>query len=109
VSELIGFAVAVVVLLVGFGSVIAAGVPLLTALVGAIVGLACLGLLAAAFTFATVSPTLATMIGVGVGIDYALFLITVTGRTSWTAPTRSRPRGGPPPPAAGPCWSPAAP
>ncbi|MEU6357288.1 MMPL family transporter [Streptomyces sp. NPDC047072] len=76
VSELIGFAVAIVVLLVGFGSVIAAGIPLLTALISAVGGLACLGLLAAAFTFATVSPTLATMIGLGVGIDYALFLIT---------------------------------
>lgn len=76
VSELIGFAVAIVVLLVGFGSVIAAGVPLLTALISVIGGLACLGLLASAFTFATVSPTLATMIGLGVGIDYALFLIT---------------------------------
>ncbi|MET7682544.1 MMPL family transporter [Streptomyces sp. NPDC005423] len=76
VSELIGFAVAVVVLLIGFGSVIAAGLPLLTALLSVVGGLACLGLLAAAFTFATVSPTLATMIGLGVGIDYALFLIT---------------------------------
>ncbi|MFF8969970.1 MMPL family transporter [Streptomyces sp. NPDC014995] len=76
ISELIGFAVAVVVLLVGFGSVIAAGLPLLTALISVIGGLACLGLLAAAFTFATVSPTLATMIGLGVGIDYALFLVT---------------------------------
>ncbi|WP_405814971.1 MMPL family transporter [Streptomyces sp. NBC_01390] len=76
VSELIGFAVAIVVLLVGFGSVLAAGIPLLTALISVIGGLACLGLLAAAFTFATVSPTLATMIGLGVGIDYALFLIT---------------------------------
>ncbi|WP_210593458.1 MMPL family transporter [Streptomyces sp. GESEQ-35] len=76
VSELIGFAVAIVVLLVGFGSVIAAGLPLVSALIGVICGLACLGLLAAAFTFATVSPTLATMIGLGVGIDYALFLIT---------------------------------
>ncbi|MFE0524634.1 MMPL family transporter [Streptomyces sp. NPDC058954] len=76
VSELIGFGVAIVVLLIGFGSVIAAGLPLLTALVGAVGGLACLGLLAAAFEFATVSPTLATMIGLGVGIDYALFLIT---------------------------------
>ncbi|MGW6008108.1 MMPL family transporter [Streptomyces sp. NPDC055210] len=76
VSELIGFAVAIVVLLVGFGSVLAAGIPLLTALISALGGLACLGLLAAAFTFATVSPTLATMIGLGVGIDYALFLIT---------------------------------
>ena len=76
VSELIGFAVAIVVLLIGFGSVIAAGIPLLTALISVIGGLACLGLLAAAFTFATVSPTLATMIGLGVGIDYALFQIT---------------------------------
>ncbi|MFJ1807191.1 MULTISPECIES: MMPL family transporter [unclassified Streptomyces] len=76
ISELIGFAVATVVLLVGFGSVIAAGLPLFTALISVVGGLACLGLLAAAFTFATVSPTLATMIGLGVGIDYALFLIT---------------------------------
>lgn len=76
ISELIGFAVAIVVLLVGFGSVLAAGIPLLTALISVIGGLACLGLLATAFTFATVSPTLATMIGLGVGIDYALFLIT---------------------------------
>ncbi|MFI7410137.1 MMPL family transporter [Streptomyces sp. NPDC049627] len=76
VSELIGFGVAIVVLLVGFGSVIAAGLPLITALISVVGGLACLGLLAIAFTFATVSPTLATMIGLGVGIDYALFLIT---------------------------------
>lgn len=76
VSELIGFGVAIVVLLVGFGSVIAAGLPLLTALISVVGGLACLGLLAAAFTFATVSPTLATMIGLGVGIDYSLFLLT---------------------------------
>ncbi|WP_030323330.1 MMPL family transporter [Streptomyces sp. NRRL B-3229] len=76
ISELIGFAVAIVVLLIGFGSVIAAGIPLVTALISVIGGLACLGLLAAAFTFATVSPTLATMIGLGVGIDYALFQIT---------------------------------
>lgn len=75
-SEAIGFAVAVVVLLIGFGSVIAAGMPLVTALVAVIVGVSCLGLLAALTTFASVSPTLATMIGLGVGIDYALFLIT---------------------------------
>ncbi|MFE0131932.1 MMPL family transporter [Streptomyces sp. NPDC059037] len=75
-SEAIGFGVAIVVLLVGFGSVIAALLPLVTALISVICGLACLGLLAAAFTFATVSPTLATMIGLGVGIDYALFLVT---------------------------------
>ncbi|MFF4656003.1 MMPL family transporter [Streptomyces sp. NPDC001381] len=76
ISELIGFAVAIVVLLIGFGSVFAAGLPLITALISVVGGLAILGLFAAAFTFATVSPTLATMIGLGVGIDYALFLIT---------------------------------
>ncbi|MCL8013337.1 MMPL family transporter [Streptomyces sp. AS02] len=76
ISEAIGFGVAIVVLLIGFGSVIAAGLPLVTALIAVVGGLACLGLLAIAFTFATVSPTLATMIGLGVGIDYALFLLT---------------------------------
>ncbi|MFF7408538.1 MMPL family transporter [Streptomyces lydicus] len=75
-SEVIGFAVAVLVLLTGFGSVLAAVLPLVTALISALCGLAGLGLLAAAFLFATVSPTLATMIGLGVGIDYALFLLT---------------------------------
>ncbi|MFI8964342.1 MMPL family transporter [Streptomyces sp. NPDC053493] len=75
-SEAIGFAVAILVLLIGFGSVVAAVMPLVTALIGAVCGLALLGLMAAAFTFGTVSPTLATMIGLGVGIDYALFLIT---------------------------------
>ncbi|MFD0561446.1 MMPL family transporter [Kitasatospora saccharophila] len=76
VSELIGFGVAVVVLLLGFGSVIAAGLPLVSALLAVVVGLGLLGLLAALTTFATVAPTLATMIGLGVGIDYALFLLT---------------------------------
>ncbi|TXS22665.1 MMPL family transporter, partial [Streptomyces sp. ms191] len=76
VSETIGFAVAIVVLIIGFGSLIAAVLPLVTALVAALCGLSVLGLLAAVWTFATVSPTLATMIGIGVGIDYALFLIT---------------------------------
>lgn len=76
ISEAIGFGVAVVVLLIGFGSVAAAVLPLVSALIAVVGGLACLGLLALAFTFATVSPTLATMIGLGVGIDYALFLLT---------------------------------
>ncbi|MDV5148690.1 MMPL family transporter [Streptomyces sp. SBC-4] len=75
-SEAIGFGVAIIVLIIGFGSLIAAVLPLVTALVAAVCGLAILGLLAAVWTFATVSPTLATMIGIGVGIDYALFLIT---------------------------------
>jgi len=75
-SELIGIVAALVVLLVGFGSVYAAGLPIVTALAGAAGGLGLLGMAAAATTFATVSPTLAIMIGLGVGIDYALFLTT---------------------------------
>jgi putative drug exporter of the RND superfamily len=75
-SELIGIAAALVILLIGFGSVYAAGLPVLSALAGAYAGLGFLGMLAAATTFATVSPTLAIMMGLGVGIDYAVFLST---------------------------------
>ncbi|BCJ32892.1 membrane protein [Actinocatenispora thailandica] len=75
-SEAIGMGVAVVVLLLGFGSVYAAGLPILSALAGVGTGIGVLGLVAATTTFASVSPTLAVMIGLGVGIDYALFLTT---------------------------------
>jgi RND superfamily putative drug exporter len=75
-SELIGIVVAIVVLLLGFGSVLAAGLPILTALLGMATALGILGMAAAAFTFPTVSPTLAVMMGLGVGIDYALLMIT---------------------------------
>ncbi|MEU7556030.1 MMPL family transporter [Streptomyces sp. NPDC044571] len=75
-SEVIGIATAVIVLLLGFGSVAAAGFPLISAVVGLLAGLAGLGLLAAAFDFAAVSPTLAVMMGLGVGLDYSLFLVT---------------------------------
>ena len=75
-SEEIGIIAAFIVLLIGFGSVYAAGLPILSALAGAFAGLSVLGMLAAASTFPTVSPTLAIMMGLGVGIDYALFLTT---------------------------------
>jgi RND superfamily putative drug exporter len=75
-SELIGVLAALVILVIGFGSGYAAGLPVLSALLGVFTGLAVLGMLAAATTFATVSPTLAAMMGLGVGIDYALFLTT---------------------------------
>lgn len=75
-SEAIGFAVALVVLLIGFGSVAAAALPLLAALFAVLVGLSALGIVSAAVTFGTSAPTLALMIGLGVGIDYALFLVT---------------------------------
>ncbi|HEX5403335.1 MAG TPA: MMPL family transporter [Pseudonocardiaceae bacterium] len=75
-SEIIGVSVAIIVLLLGFGSVLGAGLPIVTAVLGVVTGLGLLGMAAAAVTFASVSPTLATMMGLGVGIDYALFLTT---------------------------------
>ncbi|MHB1974971.1 MAG: MMPL family transporter [Acidimicrobiales bacterium] len=75
-SEVVGFAVALVVLLVGFGSVLGAAMPLLTALFSVLIGVSILGLVAAVVAFGTASPTLALMIGLGVGIDYAVFLTT---------------------------------
>ncbi|WP_198035159.1 MMPL family transporter [Streptacidiphilus rugosus] len=75
-SEAIGLAVAVLVLLIGFGSVAAAGLPLVTAILGLAVGIGGLGLLAAHVSFGQAAPTLAAMMGLGVGIDYALFLTT---------------------------------
>ncbi|MFF4160884.1 MMPL family transporter [Streptomyces sp. NPDC001678] len=75
-SELIGLVTAVAVLILGFGSVAAAAIPLVTSMVALLVGLSLLGLLADAFTFATPSPTVATMMGLGAGLDYTLFLTT---------------------------------
>ncbi|MDX2709021.1 MMPL family transporter [Streptomyces sp. PA03-6a] len=75
-SEAIGLGTAVAVLLLGFGSLAAAGLPLLTAVLGLGAGTALLGLLAAAWSFGAAAPTLATMMGLGVGLDYALFLTT---------------------------------
>ncbi|SHN11548.1 MMPL family transporter [Actinacidiphila paucisporea] len=75
-SELVGIGAALLILLLVFGSVLAAVLPLLSALVGVLVGIGVVGIVAGVVTFATSAPTLATMIGLGVGIDYALFLTT---------------------------------
>jgi RND superfamily putative drug exporter len=75
-SETIGIAVAIVVLLVMFGSVYAAGLPIFSAIIAAIAGLSIIGIVAKFMTLGTTSPTLGVMIGLGVGIDYALFLTT---------------------------------
>ena len=75
-SEMVGFAVALIVLLLIFGSVLGAVLPLATALVSVLAGISILGIAAASLTFGTSSPTLAAMIGIGVGIDYAVFLTT---------------------------------
>lgn len=74
-SELIGIAVALVVLVLTFGSLVAAGLPIITAVVG--VAITSLGVTAAtAFTdVSDITPILAVMIGLAVGIDYALFIL----------------------------------
>ncbi len=59
-----------------FGSVLGAILPLVTALVSVLAGIGILGIVAGSLTFGTASPTLCAMIGIGVGIDYAVFLST---------------------------------
>ncbi|WP_296131996.1 MMPL family transporter [uncultured Corynebacterium sp.] len=75
-AEVIGLIVAAVVLLITFGSFVAAGMPLLSAVIG--VGVGILGVqLCTLFTdsISDMTPTLASMIGLAVGIDYALFIV----------------------------------
>ncbi|QEV18555.1 MMPL family transporter [Streptomyces alboniger] len=74
-SEVIGIAVAAVVLVITFGSLIAAGLPLLTALIGVGIGVSSITALADALDLGTTTSTLAMMIGLAVGIDYALFIV----------------------------------
>ena len=75
-QEVIGILVAVVVLLVAFGSVIAMGLPIGLALVGLATSLGLIGVVASFTDVNSISPVLAAMIGLGVGIDYALFIVT---------------------------------
>jgi putative drug exporter of the RND superfamily len=74
-SEAVGLACALILLLFMFGSLIAAVIPLISALFSVGAGLALLGLLAAVMTLPTTAPTVATLLGLGVAIDYGLFLI----------------------------------
>ena len=75
VGEIIGLAVAGLVLLITFGSLAAAGLPLLTALIGVVIGI--MGITAATgfVDMDSAVPTVALMLGLAVGIDYALFII----------------------------------
>ena len=75
-SEFIGFIAAAFVLAIAFGSLWATLLPLFTAVLALGCGLSLTGLLAHAIDIATFSPTLATLIGLGVGIDYSLFVVT---------------------------------
>jgi RND superfamily putative drug exporter len=74
-SEAIGLLVAIIILLIAFGSIVAAGLPIITAIVGLGGGLLFITFVANFLDVATFAPTLAAMIGLGVGIDYALFVI----------------------------------
>ena len=74
-AEMIGVAVALLILLLAFGALLAASLPLIVAITGLLVGSGGISLLAALTDMSTNAPTLASMVGLGVGIDYALFLV----------------------------------
>lgn len=74
-AEAIGFALAAVIMVITFGSLIAAGLPLLTAIVGVGVSTTAITGLSAAFDLNSNTSALAAMLGIAVGIDYALFIV----------------------------------
>ncbi|WP_328782167.1 MMPL family transporter [Streptomyces canus] len=75
VGEAIGLAIAAVVLVITLGSMIAAGLPLLTAIIGVAIGVSTITVLAEPLDLGDTTSTLAAMIGLAVGIDYALFIV----------------------------------
>ena len=75
-SETIGLAAAAVILLLTFGSVVAAGLPIITAVAGLAVSGTLTGLVAAMIDVPDWSTSLATMMGIGIGIDYVLLMVT---------------------------------
>ncbi|MEU3458617.1 MMPL family transporter [Streptomyces sp. NPDC006733] len=74
-TEIIGIGISAVVLLVTFASLVAAGLPLLTALIGVGIGVSSITALANVLDLGSSTSTLAMMIGLAVGIDYALFIV----------------------------------
>ncbi len=72
----VGLLAAVVILLITFGSLVAMGLPIMTALLGLGTGVGLIGLVSHLINLPDVSTELAVMIGLGVGIDYALFILT---------------------------------
>jgi len=75
-SEGIGITAAMIIMLLAFGSVVAMGLPIITALFGLGIGVALLELVTHFLVVPNFSPEMAAMIGIGVGIDYALFIVT---------------------------------
>ncbi len=75
-AEGIGILAAMVIMLLAFGSVVAMGLPIITALFGIAIAFAVLDLLSHIMTTPVFAPEMMAMIGLGVGIDYALFVVT---------------------------------
>ncbi|MFD4794750.1 MMPL family transporter [Streptomyces anulatus] len=74
-AEVIGVVIAAIVLVITFGSLVAAGLPLVTALVGVGIGVSTITALASVLDLGSTTSILAMMIGLAVGIDYALFIV----------------------------------
>lgn len=74
-GEIVGLAIAAVVLVITLGSLVAAGLPLLTAIIGVGIGVSTITALAKTLDLGDTTSTLALMIGLAVGIDYALFIV----------------------------------
>jgi len=75
-SELIGIIAAAIILLFVFGSLVAMGLPIVMAVVSVGIGLSLITIAASVTNFNTITPVLATMLGLAVGIDYSLFIVT---------------------------------
>ena len=74
-SVIVGIVAAIIILLFTFGTLVSMGLPMLTALIGLVAGISGVYLLGQIVDVPTIGPTLAIMIGLGVGIDYALFMV----------------------------------
>ena len=75
-AEIIGLLAAIVILLIAFGSLLAMGLPIVTALFGIGIGISLIGLIGHLLDVPSFAPQVASMIGIGVGIDYALLIVT---------------------------------
>jgi putative drug exporter of the RND superfamily len=73
--EVIGIVIALIILLITFGAVTAAVLPILSALIGVVITVTGITALAALFSIATVSTTVAIMLGLSTGIDYGVFIL----------------------------------
>ena len=74
-SEMIGILVAVVVLAIAFGSLVAMSLPIVAALTGIVIGSSAIGVLSGFVSVPSITSVVALMMGLGVGIDYALFIL----------------------------------